>query len=323
MQQLVAQGLSTSGISRRSRSGELVRLLPKVYATEKPDYLGLCTGALLWKPDAVLSHESAAWLWGLIDYEPRLVSVTVAPNVQSRSVPWVRVHRRRLVEVQLHRGLRVVSLEQTFVDVATSLSTPDLEKFFDDAIDHHLPWRRVAALCDTSKGMHGMASVRKQLRTCCPRTRSEPERVVARALTARNFTMEINARVGKFYGDLVDFSARVIVKSMAESSTRIPPRSTTIVDARTSWCSMDGWCCATRRPQRLPTSIASWTKSSPWCGVVGSRSQQRTVDSREYAAAAGRVAHYRRRSTGSRRSAPVACTGAHSGGPATRPSAQE
>ncbi len=212
VQQLMAQGLSTSSISRRSQSGQLVRLLPKVYATEKPDYFGLCTGVTLWKPDAVLSHESAAWLWGLIEYEPRLVDVTVAPNVQSRSVPWVRIHRRRLVEVQLHRGLRVVSLEQTFVDVATSLSTPDLETFFDNAIDHHLPWRRVATLCDTAQRMHGMAAVRKQLRTCCPRTRSEPERVVARALTARNFTMEINARVGKFYGDLVDYRARVIVE---------------------------------------------------------------------------------------------------------------
>ncbi|WP_235581787.1 endonuclease domain-containing protein [Rhodococcus sp. Leaf278] len=105
-----------------------------------------------------------------------------------------------------------MSLEQTFVDVATCLSTPDLEKFFDNAIDHHLPWRRVAELCHSAKGMHGMAAVRKQLRTCCPSTRSEPERVVARALAARHFTMEINARVGKFYGDLVDFSARVIVE---------------------------------------------------------------------------------------------------------------
>jgi very-short-patch-repair endonuclease len=60
--------------------------------------------------------------------------------------------------------------------------------------------------------MDGMAAVRKQLRTCCPRTLSEPERVVARALKARHFTMEINARVGRFYGDLVDFSARVIVE---------------------------------------------------------------------------------------------------------------
>ncbi|MFI8566389.1 DUF559 domain-containing protein [Rhodococcus sp. NPDC078407] len=211
-QQLVAQGISTSTISRRSQSGELVRLLPKVYATEKPDYFGLCTGVTLWKSQAVLSHESAAWLWGLIEYEPRLVDVTVAPNVQSRSVPWVRVHRRRLVEVQLHRGLRVVSLEQTFVDVATSLSTPNLEKFFDNAIDHHLPWRRVTELCSTSKGMHGKAAVRTQLRTCCPRTLSEPERVVARALAARHFAMEINARVGKFYGDLVDYRAQVIVE---------------------------------------------------------------------------------------------------------------
>lgn len=212
VQQLLAQGISTSTISRRSRSGELVRLLPKVYATEKPDYFGLCLGATLWRPDAALSHESAAWLWGLIQYEPRLVDVTVGPTGQSRSVPWIRVHRRVLGDITTRRGMRVVSLEQTFVDVATCLSTPDLEKFFDNAIDNHVPWRRVAELCDTAKGMDGMAAVRKQLRSCCPRTLSEPERVVARALKARHFTMEINARVGRFYGDLVDFSARVIVE---------------------------------------------------------------------------------------------------------------
>lgn len=78
-------------------------------------------------------------------------------------------------------GLPIVPIEQCFIDVATTLPRPELEAFFDAA-------------------------------ACCPLTRSEPERAVARALTARNVHLEINARVGPYFGDLVDTRARVIVE---------------------------------------------------------------------------------------------------------------
>lgn len=210
--QLLAQGVSSSGISRRAGTGELLRLLPGVYATEKPDFMDLCRAVAIWKPDAVFSHSTAGWLWGLIDAEPEVVDATVAPTAQHRSPDWVVLRRRALPEVRRLRGLRIVSIEQAFVDLAAIMPTEELEKFFDDAIGNHLPWRRVAQIVETCKGMDGMSALRDQLRRCCPGTRSEPERIVARALTARNFSMEINARVGPYYGDLVDFRARVIVE---------------------------------------------------------------------------------------------------------------
>lgn len=209
---LVAQGLSTSGISRRVQSGGLIRLLPGIYATEKQDYLGLCSAVALWKPTGVFSHRTAAWLWGMIEYEPARIELTVAPNAQVKAPKWIRMYRRRLSATATCRGLRVVTMEQTFVDVAVSMPQPELEQFFDAAIDTHLPWRRVAEICGTAHGMDGMTAMREQLRRCCPRTRSEPERLVARALTARNIFMEINARLGPFYGDLVCFRARVLVE---------------------------------------------------------------------------------------------------------------
>ncbi len=210
--QLIAQGLSVSTISRRSRSGRLTRLLPGVYATEKPGYMDLCRAVALWKPDAVFSHSTAGWLWGLVEAEPRSVEATVAPNAQVRSPDWVVLRRRALPDVQKLRGLHVVSIEQAFVDLAATMPTAELEKFFDDAVGTHIPARRLAAFCDTAKGMDGMQALRTQLRRCCPGTFSEAERVVARALTARNLFMDINARVGPYYGDLVDFRARVIVE---------------------------------------------------------------------------------------------------------------
>lgn len=36
--------------------------------------------------------------------------------------------------------------------------------------------------------------------------------MVARGLTARGFFMEINAPIGPYYGDLVDYRARVVVE---------------------------------------------------------------------------------------------------------------
>lgn len=210
--QLQAAGMSRSGITRRAKSGELIRVLPRIYSTEKPEYFDLCKAVTLWKPNSVLSHTTATWLWGLTENEPDRVDATIDPSEQARCPEWVRLYRRRLSATVTYRGMRVVSMEQAFVDVAASLPTAELEVFVDATLDSHIPWRRVAEVCELSTGMAGMKALREQLRRCCPGTRSEPERMVARALTARNFYLELNARVGPFYGDLVDFRARVIIE---------------------------------------------------------------------------------------------------------------
>lgn len=204
--------MSRGVIARRVKSGTLTRVLPQVYATDKPDFIDLCTAVTLWKSDAVISHLTAAWLWGLVEHEPDRVEATIDPSGSARCPQWIRLYRRTLPTIATYRGLRVVTIEQAFVDVAATLPKPELEQFFDASIDNQIPWRRVAGVSEVASGMNGMKALREQLRRCCPGTRSEPERIVARALTARNFYLELNARVGQFYGDLVDFRARVIVE---------------------------------------------------------------------------------------------------------------
>ncbi len=233
--------MSRSALSRRTRSGELTRLLPEVYATAKPDYLDLCTAVATWRPDALISHRSAAWLWGLVEAEPSVVEATVPSAASARAPqPWVHLHRRNIAKSGHQHGVPVVTIEQCFVDAGVSMSTPELELLFDSAIGVQIDWRSIAALCAKSPGRHGIVAVRKQLRTCCLMTRSEPERIVARGLAARHFRLEINARVGSFYGDLVDFRARVIVEIDGREH-HIDPRTFNNDRRRQNILVLDGW----------------------------------------------------------------------------------
>ncbi|WP_188546826.1 DUF559 domain-containing protein [Rhodococcoides trifolii] len=205
-------GLGRGAIAYRVKSQRLIRVLPAIYATEKPDYLDLCTAVTLWKPNAVLSHLTAAWLWDMIDSEPETISASVPPDSARRAPQWVRLFRRQLPEHSRRRGLPVVTRAQTFVDVAAMLHGSQLELFFDTAVRTPAERRELVTLCERSKGMAGMTALRQQLRRCVLNTRSEPERLVGRAMSARNFFMEINAQIGRYFGDFVDFRARVVVE---------------------------------------------------------------------------------------------------------------
>lgn len=201
--ELLRNGIGRGALAHRVRTGRLHRVLPAVYCTRPPTSEDLCRAVVVWKPTAVLSHDTAAWLWGLLDVEPQVVHATVPMSTSPRCPPGFRLHRRVMTTVVYRDLLPVVTPEQCFVDVATTMSTEALERFVDRALSHRVQWRAVAALCDAARGKHGVAAVRRQLRTACPRTRSETERLVARALSARRAGMEINAEVGKYYGDLV------------------------------------------------------------------------------------------------------------------------
>lgn len=79
-EQLVWAGLSPATISRRVKSARLHRLYRGVYAvghTKLSDKGRLMAAALAYGPGAVISHESAAYLWGMSPRCPRLIHVTV------------------------------------------------------------------------------------------------------------------------------------------------------------------------------------------------------------------------------------------------------
>src|SRR3954470_16344064 len=92
--QLHSCGVSEWAISRWVTVGRLHRVHPGVYALGHSSLplFGRLHAALLYAgPNAALSHTTAAWLWKLIDAEPKRIHL----SLQGRrlSLPAVRVHR--------------------------------------------------------------------------------------------------------------------------------------------------------------------------------------------------------------------------------------
>ncbi|MGF0312199.1 DUF559 domain-containing protein [Rhodococcus sp. IEGM1428] len=239
-QQLLDTGVSEGAIAYRTRVGTLTRLLPSIYCTGESTYRDRCVAATLWQPHAVLSHLTAAWWWNLLEHEPDHVDITMPRASRTRGPKWLRAYRRSLAESSFADGLPVVTIEQSIVDVAVLLPRPELEQFFDSALSRAVSWRGVARQCEKSAGMAGITEVRRQLRLCCPRTLSEPERMVARALTAAGFFLEINAEVGPYYADLMDRRARVIVEIDGREFHSAPGMFTND-RVRQNALQLDGW----------------------------------------------------------------------------------
>lgn len=132
--QLDSLGFSRSAISRWVATERLHRIHPGVYSVGH-SALALdarLVAALLYAGDrAVLSHTTAAWLWRLIDAEPKRIHLAV-PGRRS-SLPDVRVHRSRRIEVVEHRGFRVTSVARTLVDLAAMLSYRELRRALSEA----------------------------------------------------------------------------------------------------------------------------------------------------------------------------------------------
>src|SRR6202011_2684114 len=99
----------------------LVRALPRVYAVGHlaPSIIGDLFAAILYAgPGAMLSHMTAAWWRGLIDYAAPVIHVS--SPVRSKSRPGIAVHGERNTQRTWHKQLPVTSTEQTMLDLAAS-----------------------------------------------------------------------------------------------------------------------------------------------------------------------------------------------------------
>src|SRR4051812_30316637 len=93
--QLRNLGLSRHAIAHRIERGRLHRVFPSVYAVGRPELSrhGRWMAAVLaCGPRALLSHRSAAALWGLVTQVPAAIHVSI-PAATRRRLPRVEVHR--------------------------------------------------------------------------------------------------------------------------------------------------------------------------------------------------------------------------------------
>jgi very-short-patch-repair endonuclease len=133
LEELRACGLSRKAVWVRVRAGRLHPLHRGVYAVGHPNVAleGRFAAAVkACGPRALLSHHSAAALWGILAWETRFPQVTVAGG-GTRLHPGLRVYRSSTLgprDVVRHRGIAVTSAARTLVDLAAGLTATALRR---------------------------------------------------------------------------------------------------------------------------------------------------------------------------------------------------
>src|SRR4051812_2179709 len=120
--QLTELGLSEEAIARRMRSGRLHRLHRGVYAVGHlaVSLRGRWLGAVLASGEgALLSHRSAAALWGMLSTSAPKIDVIVPPKSGRRTTETIRIRRGKR-DGTVHHGIPVTSPRCTLDDLAAA-----------------------------------------------------------------------------------------------------------------------------------------------------------------------------------------------------------
>ncbi|MEA2197988.1 MAG: hypothetical protein QOJ25_2039 [Solirubrobacteraceae bacterium] len=209
-------GVDKHATSRFVASGHLYPKYHGVYAVGHPNLPieGELTAALLAAgPGATLSHATAAWWWGLIEYQP----VTIEISVPSRRepIPGIRLHHPRYLETTHHRRLPITPLIQTLLDYAATTSVQQVRRALAEAeYRHHIELDHVRHAL--GRGRRGSATLRTALNSHQPelaRTRSELERAFTGLCRTQNLpTPEVNVWFCGFLVDALWREQRVVVE---------------------------------------------------------------------------------------------------------------
>lgn len=214
--QLLKLGVSASSISRWLANGLLHPVHRGVYAVGHGS-LGikgrLAAGLLFAGPGARLSHQTAAWWWGLLQSEPRRIHVS-APGAR-RSLAEVCVHHPRELERTTHRKLPVTPVVRTLLDIAGTLPYADLRRALAEADYKRLLDARAVDL-GLGRGRSGSAALRRALASHMPQlahTLSVLEERFLALCEAFGITLpEVNVVVGGWMVDALWRGERLIVE---------------------------------------------------------------------------------------------------------------
>lgn len=167
--QLLKLGLSPRQIERRITSGRLHPTWRGVYAVGRP-LLGRrgrwMAAVLACGPGAMLSHGSAAALWGFGNEHGDKIEISVQAGRRSQR-RGIQVHRRVesiMGDVNAHDEIPVTSPVRTLIDQATRLRPMQLERAVNEAdkLDRVSADLLLAAL-DDYRGQPGVAPLRRLL----------------------------------------------------------------------------------------------------------------------------------------------------------------
>jgi very-short-patch-repair endonuclease len=219
--QLRACGLGRGAIRHRVARGRLHRLHRGVYLVGHPlpPPLALEAAAVLaCGPGAVLSHRSAASLWGLHPAAGGPVEVTT-PARGRRGGAGLRVHRVRALnprDVRRRFGLPLTAPARTLLDLAELIDPDALRRAVEEGQLRGLTRpAELRALLDRSPGRRGAGALAAVLAAdAAPAlTRSQAEeRLLALLRAAELPPTAVNARLGGHEVDLLWAAQRLVVE---------------------------------------------------------------------------------------------------------------
>jgi predicted transcriptional regulator of viral defense system/G:T-mismatch repair DNA endonuclease (very short patch repair protein) len=212
--QAAALGVDQQTLRRMSSTGDIARVLPRTYRFEgapRSDYQDLSL-VCRWAGDsAALSHDTAAWLLGLIDRKPASIHIT-RPRTTKTPRSGIVVHRAKLDkrDVSAIHGLAVTTMPRTVIDMAAVCGEEVVDIALDAAIRKGMSRQRFLERVDdlAAPGRNGIGTIKKLVAERVTEqglTESPFERLLVRAL--RNARLPLPVCQGHL-GD-GGFSARV------------------------------------------------------------------------------------------------------------------
>jgi very-short-patch-repair endonuclease len=219
--QLRAAGIGDGAIARLLARGALLREHPGVFAVghNAPMPLGAEAAALLACADGtVLSHLTAAALWGLKTPPPTRVEVLIGGRETARP-PGVRVHRTVQLpaqDIRIKQLLPLTSPARTLLDVADGLTPRELERALDEAlVGRIVRASQIAAVLARARGRRGAVRIQKLIETSTGTTvtRSQAEeRFLALVRAADLPQPDVNCRTRGFEVDFLWREPAVVVE---------------------------------------------------------------------------------------------------------------
>ncbi len=166
----------------------------------------------------ILSHHSAAKIWGIRPHDGAIDITVTGPAVRSR--PGLRIHRARSLDAAVQDGLPLTTPARTLHDLAGCLGQPELDRAVEQAQVLRLATREEIAARLPRRGRRALTAA---LYDDPQLTRSAAERrLLALIRQARLPRPETNVRVQGYEVDLLWRRQRLIVEvdGFAYHSTR-------------------------------------------------------------------------------------------------------
>src|SRR5689334_1710834 len=184
LDELFACGLSPKSVVTRVRNGHLHQIHRGVYAVGQanlPLEGRFLAAVKACGPAAVLSHHSAAALWGFIEWEERYPEVSVV-GTAPHAHPGLRVHRTTRFDRDdrtRHRAIPVTSPARTLLDLAATLDHRPLRAATRRAQSlYRVNVRQLAATLARHERRRGAARLAEIIATGTAPTKTELEDVV-------------------------------------------------------------------------------------------------------------------------------------------------